>query len=176
GSQKGLVASGCSKISAQNCVMNVGNIGLQLANSANSIVRNNTVVNGAVGIQFDSGSSSPSVLNNLMSGQSSASLIVNNGAQQWYRGNGNLYNPASGTAAILNGTAYSTAQVRDKSLAQAWYNFDRADASDNNSRRTGYAAESQSMAFAPAFVNAANGASRLVSVLGNALDAGAEST
>jgi hypothetical protein len=176
GTQKGLVASGSSKISIQNCIVNVSNIGLQLANSANSIVRNNTVVNGTVGIQFDSGSSSASVLNNLMSGQGSASLIVNNGAQQWYRGNGNLYNPASGTAAIVNGASYSTAQVRDKSFAQAWYNFDKADASDNNWRRIGYAAESQSMAFAPVFVDAANGDFRLLSTLGNALDAGAEHT
>ena len=176
GTQKGLVANGSSKISVQNCVVNVNNVGLQLANSANGIVRNNTIVNGTVGIQFDSGSSYASVLNNLMSGQSSASLVVNNGAQQWYRGNGNLYNPASGTAAILNGASYSTAQVRDKSLAQAWYNFDKADASDINSRRTGYAAESQSMAFAPTFADAANGDYRLLSTLGNALDAGAERT
>ncbi len=175
-SQKGLVASSSSKISVQNCVVNVGNIGLQLSGSPNSVVRNNTLVNGSVGIQFDSGSSSASVLNNLMSGQSTASLIVNNGAQQWHRSNGNLYNPSGNVAAILNGTSYTKAQVTDKSLAQAWYNFDRADVSDNNSRRTGYAAEAQSMAFPPMFVDAANGDYRLLSTLGNALDAGAENT
>ncbi|HTD65808.1 MAG TPA: right-handed parallel beta-helix repeat-containing protein, partial [Candidatus Limnocylindria bacterium] len=176
GSQKGLVASSAAKISIQNCVVNVGNIGVQLTGSPNNVVRNNTVVNGTVGIQFDSGSSYASLLNNLMSGQSSASLVVNNGAQQWFRGNGNLYNPSSGTAASVNGASYSTAQVREKSFAQAWYNFDKADASDNNLRRTGYAAESLSMAFAPAFVDAANGDFRLSPNLGNAMDAGVERT
>lgn len=176
GSQKGLVASGSSKISVQNNVVNAGNIGVQLMSSPNNIVRNNTVVNGTVGLQLDSGANYASVLNNLLHGQSSASIIVNNGAQQWYRGNGNLFNPNSGTAAILNGTSYSTAQVRDKSLAQAWYNFDKADKSDNNSRRTGYSAEGQSMAFAPVFVDAANGDFRLAANLGNAQDAGAERT
>jgi hypothetical protein len=176
GSQNGIVCSGSAKLSLQNCVVNVGNIGLQLVNSPNNVVRNNTVVNGTVGIQFDSGANYASVLNNLMSGQGSASLVVNNGAQQWYRGNGNLYNPNSGTAAILNGASYSTAQVRDKSLAQAWYNFDKQDVNDNLSRRAGYSAESQSMAFAPTFVDPANGDFRLSSNLGNALDAGAERT
>jgi hypothetical protein len=176
GSQKGLVASGSSKISVQNNVVNVANIGVQLMGSPNNIVRNNTVVNGTVGVQLDSGANYASVLNNLLHGQSSASMVVNNGAQQWYRGNGNLFNPNSGTAAILNGTSYSTAQVRDKSLAQAWYNFDKADKSDNNSRRGGYSAESQSMAFTPVFMDAANGDFRLATNLGNALDAGAERT
>src|SRR6185295_5871060 len=107
-------------LTVQNCVVNVGDIGLQLLSSPNNVVRNNTVVNGTTGVQFDSGSSVATLLNNILSGQSSASLVVNNGAQQWFRGNGNLYNPAGGTAAILNGASYSTAQVRDKSLAQAW--------------------------------------------------------
>jgi hypothetical protein len=176
GSQNGIVANSSGKISMQNCVVNVGNIGVQLSASPDNVIRNNTVVNGAVGVQLDAGSSSATLLNNLLSGQSSASLIVNNGAQQWYRGNGNLYNPNSGTAVNLNGVNYSTAQVRDKSLAQAWYNYDKSDRADTLSRRGGYAAESQSMAFAPVFVNAANGDFRLSSNLGNALDAGAERT
>lgn len=176
GSQKGLVAANSGRILVQNCVVNVGNIGVQLSGSPDNMVRNNTIVNGAVGLQLDAGSSSATVLNNLLTGQSSASLVVNNGAQQWYRGNGNLYNPNSGTAVLLNGTGYSTAQVRDKSLSQAWYNYDKADKADTLSRRGGYAAESQSMAFAPAFVNAAGGDYRLSSNLGNAFDAGAERT
>jgi len=181
GSQKGIVANSSPKILVQNCVVNVGNIGLQFSGSPDNIVRNNTVVNGAVGVQLDAGSSSATILNNLLNAQSSASLVVNNGAQQWYRGNGNLYNPNSGTAVLLNGTGYSTAQVRDKSLAQAWYNYDVADKPDNPGnplapRRKGYAAESQSMAFAPVFVSAAGGDFRLSSNLGNAVDAGAERT
>jgi hypothetical protein len=176
GSQRGLVANNAPKIAVQNCVVNVNGVGLQLGGSSNNRLRNNTVVNGTVGIQLDAGSSSASVLNNLLSGQSSASLVVNNGAQQWYRGNGNLYNPASGTAVVLLGTSFSTAQVRDKSLAQAWYTYDKADKADPNSRRTGYSAEAQSMAFTPVFVNAAAGDFRLAAVLGNAMDAGAERT
>jgi hypothetical protein len=176
GSQDGLVANGSSRITVQNSVFNAGNIGLRLAGSPNNILRHNTIVNGNVGLQLDSGSSHSSVLNNLMSGQSSASMVVNNGAQQWYRGNGNLYHPASGTAVILNGTSYSMAQVRNKSLAQAWYNADTVDVQDNNQRRRGYAAEAQSMAFAPSFVNAGAGDFRLAATLGNALDAGAERT
>jgi len=176
GSQRGIVANSSSKIAVQNNVVNVGNVGIQLGGSPYNIVRNNTVVNGTVGLQLDSGANNASVLNNLFSGQSSASMVVNNGAQQWYRGNGNLFNPGSGTAVSLNGVNYSPAQVRDKSLAQAWYNQDKADKSDNNSRRTGYAAEAQSMAFAPIFVDAANGDFRLSASFGNALDAGAERT
>ncbi len=176
GSQKGVDGNSSSKTTIQNCIINVANIGLQLSGSPNSMVRNNTIVNGTVGIQLDAGANYASVLNNLLTGQGSASLIVNNGAHQWYRGNGNLYNPASGTAVILNGTSYSVAQVRDKSLAQAWYICDTNDLRDNNLRRRGYAAEAQSMAFAPAFVNAAGGDFRLASNLGNALDAGAERT
>ncbi len=176
GTQKGVMASTSARLSIQNCVVNVSGIGLQLISSPDNLIRNNTVVNGTVGIQLESGSSSATLLNNLMSGQGTASLIVNNGAQQWYRGNGNLYNPNNGVAAILNGVSYTTAQVRDKSYAQAWYNFDKADASDNNARRTGYTAESVSMAFSPTFVDAAAGDFRLAPVLGNAMDAGAERT
>ena len=181
GSQRGIVANTSHKILVQNCVVNVGNIGVQLSGSPDNIVRNNTIVNGTVGLQLDAGSSSATILNNLLSGQSSASLVVNNGAQQWYRGNGNLYNPNGGTAVLLNGTGYSTAQVRDRSLAQAWYNYDVADKADNPGnplapRRKGYSAEAQSMAFTPVFVNVASGDYRLASNLGNALDAGAERT
>ncbi len=176
GSQNGIVANGSPKLSLQNCVVNVGNTGIQLINSPDNVVRNNTVVNGVVGVQFDAGANYASLLNNIMSGQSSASLVVNGTAQQRYRGNGNLYNPISGIAAILPGGSYSTAQVRDKSLAHAWYIVDTNELSDPFTRRGGYAAEAQSMAFAPVFVDPANGDFRLAPNLGNAMDAGAERT
>jgi WD40 repeat protein len=139
-------------------------------------VRNNTVVNGTVGIQLDAGSSSATLLNNLLSGQNNASLVVNNGAQQWYRGNGNLYSPSNGTAARIAGTSYTTAQVRNKSLAQAWYIHDTNDASDPIQYRAAHTAEANSMAFAPTFVDALAGDFRLAANLGNAIDAGADRT
>ncbi|HWN94559.1 MAG TPA: right-handed parallel beta-helix repeat-containing protein, partial [Methylomirabilota bacterium] len=176
GAQKGIVVNGSAKLSVQNCVVNVGNTGIQLINSPNNVVRNNTVVNGTVGIQFDAGANHASALNNIMSGQSSASLVINGNAQQRYRGNGNLYNPASEIAAVLPGGNYSTVQVRDKSFAHAWYIIDTNEVSDPGTRRGGYAAESQSMAFAPTFADPANGDFRLASNLGNALDAGADRT
>lgn len=176
GNQRGIVGNSAHRIFVQNCVVNVGNIGVQLGGSPHNVVRNNTIVNGTVGLQLDSGSSYAHVLNNIFSGQNSASLVVNHGAQQWYRGNGNLYHPSSGTAAIVTGVGYSAAQVRDKSLAQAWYNHDKADKADPFTRRTGHTAEGQSMAFAPVFADPANGDFRLAAQLGNAMDAGADRT
>ncbi|HMJ90757.1 MAG TPA: CARDB domain-containing protein [Candidatus Acidoferrum sp.] len=174
GNGRGLSVNSSPKILVQNCVANAGT-GLYFNNSADAVVRHNTIVNGSVGAQFDANSVRLSFLNNLMSGQASACLSIN-GSQAFYRGNGNLYHPAGATAVSIDGANYSAAQVNNRALANTWYNLDVADVADSRQRRTGYAAEAQSMSFAPTFVDAANGDFRLASVQANAIDAGVEKT
>ncbi len=175
GNQRGLSANSSPFVTVQNCVANSAT-GLYFYNSTDSIVRQNTIVNGSVGIQYDTGSRRISLLNNLMSGQSSACLQINNDSQKEYRGNGNLYNPSGATAAVIAGQNFTAAQAANRALANAWYTFDTQDVADSRLRRTAHSAEANSMAFAPIFVDAANGDFRLASVAANAVDAGAERT
>lgn len=170
GPQDGLIAT-ASPVLVQNCVFAVNQTAVNLVNSTGSTIRNNTIIDGDVGVQYDGNSASARLMNNVFSGQGGAGVVFNGTSHKYFRGDGNVYAPANNAPmALLLNTGYPTSAL--STYRKKWYDLDDADSDDPRSRRVGYSAESRSFPLTPNFLDPAAGDYRLAPVAGNAIDAG----
>lgn len=167
--EDGLIVN-ASPVLVQNSIFDVGQIALNFIDSSGSITRNNTMVGGMVGVQYDN-SSSATLMNNLISAQGDTCVIFNSPSHQYFRGDGNVYQPLTASKMVrLLGVNYATTDLN--SYRTKWYNLDDADSDDPRSRRIAHSAESRSFPLSPIFLNPAGGDYRLAPVTANAIDAG----
>ena len=171
-----------------------GYTAVSYANSPASMLRNDTIVGGAIGASFSSASYDVSMLDDILSGQTTTCVYFSNdsvddGAANstndshlpGYEGDGNIYNPAGGgyvgTAAGIN---YATLD----SYAEYWYVLQYTALNSNGvltspiqgdqtEGNVGSRSDGRSLQGAPAFVSSSGGDFRLAPTAGNLLGTGA---
>ena len=185
GNSNGVSVSNSTEFRIQNSEIDVPGVSLALSNSPNSEVRNNTIVHGTSAVSYTNSSDNISLINNIFDKQTAESVLISDGSELNYVGDGNLYNPLSGTAlqittsdyyqnglcqspAITNRTnpitdTYTTAQVLNKNLSRAWFDY----AYETNcyanyaDHYTGLSPEAKSTSFTPVYINGSSGDYRL---------------
>ncbi|MDX1953692.1 MAG: right-handed parallel beta-helix repeat-containing protein [Verrucomicrobiota bacterium] len=177
GVSDGITIRNSERVAVQNSIFSISEKGAVLLNSPESRLLNNTFVGGSVAAQFNEGSPGVTFLNNLLSGQSDACVEMMGDSLRRYRGDANLYHPATAAAALklhVSGRidTYFPIAVTNRILSAVWYTNDTIDVPDPGKQRTGYAAESRSMSFPPVFKNAAAGLYEIKPVHGTSINEG----
>lgn len=172
GKGDGIVARNARRFKIQNSIVHVSGTALAL-DAAECAVKNNTLVGGATGVALSGGSTAPTLLNNIFSGQSKTCLAMQIEHAKGFAGDGNIYDPgADGWAATIGEMNF--ARENFDGFKKNLYESDPI--LKKNDKLHAYAPERHSYALHVVFAAPADGDFRLANAAGNPIDAGAEAT
>lgn len=192
GNQNGLVVNNCAgviqittgikrvytfSVTVQNSVINVAGTGLSYLASPVTLTRNNTFAGGTYGIKYDSGSTSATLLNTILSGQQTACLFVSPGSRTDFTSDGNIYDPGpAGFLVNWGGKNYLRSQLNDYVKDLYLFQFPKGLVIDANRYWSplGRRSEQRSLTLSPRFNDPSHQDYRLQAVPGNAIDVGIE--
>jgi hypothetical protein len=169
----GIAVSNSPGIRIQNSIVNTSGdgTGVRISASPENLLKNNTIVNGAVGIAY-AASEKLLLLNNILSRQSKTCLSLQEDSLKAFAGDGNIYDPGNGSAAMVGETTFA----REKFDAFRKKLYESDPVLKKNDKLHAYAPEHRSYALHVEFADEAAGDFRLKSIPGNPIDCAVETT